>query len=51
MRFLVSHRHTEAVTDLTQAERADLRICLIRATAALTATLQPYHFNYAFLQN
>ena len=32
--FLVSHRHTEAVTDLTQAERADLRICLIRATTA-----------------
>jgi diadenosine tetraphosphate (Ap4A) HIT family hydrolase len=49
--FLVSRRHTEAVASLSSAEWAELHSLLASATAALTATFQPDHFNYAFLQN
>lgn len=49
--FLVSRRHTEAVSDLGPTEWADLRDEVVRATASLQSAFQPDHFNYAFLQN
>ncbi len=49
--FLVARRHIEQVAELTEAEWADLRREVARATEALRLAFQPDHFNYAFLQN
>ncbi len=49
--FLATHRHVEAVRDLTAAEWLELHQHLADTTDALVLAFHPDHFNYAFLQN
>lgn len=49
--FLVSRRHVEDVSNLTEDEWLELHQQLIHITRALARGFHPDHINYTFLQN